>query len=167
MFFSHWLELFLPPGIGDIALFDLEGLDFSFFPPFYQSILQAWRRLGGRGNDNSYTVYRSDRPASDMTVKARNVFLFGQSLAAPHCLEKWCPTYGTLYWESAWSQLSFSSFQRNAVDLSWKIAHGVWYTVDRLASFGYSGLKVATVVRRVSLGTPFFTLFTLPRVSWC
>ena len=143
LFFSHWLQRCLPPGIGDIALFDLGCLDLSFFPPFYQSILQAWRRLGGCGNprDNSYTVYRSDHPASDMTVKASYAFLLEQSLATPHCVEKWRPTYGTLYWESTWSQLSFSNFQRNAVDLSWKIAHGVLYTVDRLASFGYSGLK--------------------------
>ena len=142
-FLTHWLRRCLPPGIGDVALCNLGDWDLSFFPPFYSSVLSAWHRLGGRGNpcDLQYTVYNSDCPVKDMSVRASYAHLLQASYSEPHCVGKWRSQYGDLYWDATWSQFSFSSFLRNAVDLSWKIAHGVLYTVDRLASFGYTNLK--------------------------
>ena len=141
-FFSYWLQRCLPPGVGSVALYNLAGLDLSFFPPFYQSVLSAWHSLGGQGNAQaqSYTVYLSDRPVSEMTVKASYAFLLDRSFHPPHCVEKWRPAYGDLYWSDTWSQFLLAKFHRSAADLSWKVAHGVLYTIDRLTRFGYSNL---------------------------
>ena len=76
-----------------------------------------------------------------MTVKASYAFLLEQSFVVPHCVWKWHPVYGDLYWDATWSQFTFSNFLRTAVDLSWKITHGVLHNLDRLASFGYTNLK--------------------------
>ena len=46
--------------------------------------------------------------------------------------------YGQLYWPLTWDQLYFFPIDRPVLDLSWKVAHGVLYTADRLLGFGYS-----------------------------
>jgi len=58
--------------------------------------------------------------------------------ALPHCEQKFLPVFGTLYWSATWRQLHFFDLDRPVVDLSWQVARGVLYTVDRLISFGYS-----------------------------
>ena len=133
----------LPPGVGAVALFNLAGLDLSVFPEFYKEILYAWLSLGGQGDvrDRSYTIHRSSKDVSQMSVKNNYLFLLESSFREPHCVEKWRPRYGELYWDSTWSQFWLSCFHRSAVDLSWKIEHGVLFTFDRLRSFGYSGFK--------------------------
>ena len=138
-FLSHWLTRCLPPGVGNVALRDLSGLDLSFFPAFYESALNAWKLLGGAGCP--YTVYNSNTPVSSMRVKDSYAFLLTETGHTPHCVVKWTPQFGSLYWESTWKQLSFSTFNRAAIDLSWKVAHGVPFTLDRLRSFGFTNLK--------------------------
>ena len=86
-------------------------------------------------------MYLSDRPVSEMTVKANYAFLLDKSFQPPHCVEKWRPVYGDLYWSDTWSQFLLAKFHRSTADLSWKVAHGVLYTLDRLARFQYSNLK--------------------------
>lgn len=56
----------------------------------------------------------------------------------PHCVEKFSPSFGSLYWPATWSQLFYMPLDRVDIDLSWKIAHGVLYTAKRLSSFGYA-----------------------------
>ena len=50
---------------------------------------------------------------------------------------KFFPVFGLLHWSSTWRQLFLFSIDRTVIDLSWKIAHGVLYTAQRLSSFGY------------------------------
>ena len=54
----------------------------------------------------------------------------------PHCVEKFRPQYGDLYWPSNWSQLFSFNVDRLVIDVSWNVAHGVLYTADRLIGFG-------------------------------
>ena len=65
-------------------------------------------------------------------------FLLSESLSTPHCVVKFAPIFGPLYWSCTWRQLFLFDVDRPVIDLAWKIAHGVLYTADRLASFGYS-----------------------------
>ena len=120
--------------MGAVALFNLVGLDLSFFSEF---------SLGGRWElqSRSYTVYRSTKDVSEMTVKASYHSFLECSFNQPHCIEKWRPVYGPLYWEATWKQFYFSRFLRSATDLSWKVAHNVVFTLDCLVRCGYSNLK--------------------------
>ena len=43
-----------------------------------------------------------------------------------------------LFWSCNWRQLFLFDVGRPVINLAWKIAHGVLYTADRLAFFGYS-----------------------------
>ena len=49
---------------------------------------------------------------------------------------KFASTFGRLHWPTTWRSLSFFDLDRQVIDLNWKIAHGVLYTAQRLASFG-------------------------------
>ena len=64
------------------------------------------------------------------------LFLLVETYAVPHCVEKFWPTFGTLYWPSTSRQLHFANFDRSVLDFSWKVAHGVVLTAQRLISFG-------------------------------
>lgn len=120
-------------------------LDFDprVLPRFYQSLILAWRSL-----DGSFSAGRSSlvmgsssphflTPASGMTTKSCYQYLLSENLATPHCVVKFLPTFGVLYWSTTWRELFFFDTDRQVIDLSWKIAHGVLYTAARLASFGY------------------------------
>ena len=43
---------------------------------------------------------------------------------------------GVLYRSSTWRQLHFANFDCSVLDFSWKVAHGVVLTTQRLISFG-------------------------------
>lgn len=50
---------------------------------------------------------------------------------------KFASSFGALDWPTTWKSLQFMPLDRQVRDLSWKVAHGVLYTADRLISFGY------------------------------
>ena len=72
-----------------------------------------------------------------MTTKSWYQYLLTENLGTPHCVEKFLPTFGVLYWSTTWGELFFFNTDHQVIDVSWKIAHGVLYTAARLASFGY------------------------------
>ena len=57
-------------------------------------------------------------------------------MVSPHCVEKFAGVFGALDWRATWRSLFFFDLDRQVVDLSWKVAHGVLYTAQRLGSFG-------------------------------
>ena len=66
----------------------------------------------------------------------------------PHCIEKFWPVFGDLYWSSTWQQLHAVQLSRPVIDLNWKITHGVLYTASRLVnSFGYKKIDVVCFCR--------------------
>ena len=76
--------------------------------------------------------------ASNITAKSNYLYLLSVIFAPPHCEQKFLPVFGTLYWSATWRQLHFFDLDWPVVDLSWQVARGVLYIVDRLISFGYS-----------------------------
>ena len=76
-------------------------------------------------------------PATGTTTKSCYLYLLSENLRPPHCVTKFLPTFGVLYWSTTWRELFSFNTDRQVIDLSWKIAHGVLYTAARLASFGY------------------------------
>ena len=115
-------------------------------PPFYAAVLRAWRAIGG-------SVAPSGPPSisgpsgvrvlvSAVTCKSTYARLLDLSHVVPHCVGKFRPVFGDLYWSSTWSQLFFMPLDRKVIDLAWKVSHGALLTMDRLLSFGY-GLPAA------------------------
>ena len=114
----------------------------SILPAFYSSLLLAWRSLDGSFDDRlSSLVFASRDPhahrvVADLSSKIGYLFLLDENYAVPHCVEKFRPTFGALYWPSTWRQLHLANFDRSVLDFSWKVAHGVVLTAQRLISFG-------------------------------
>ena len=111
-------------------------------PVFYLSLLSAWRSI-----DGSFLPSRGSlcvghglmvSPVSSLTTKSVYLSLVSELPGVPHCVGKFLPSFGPLYWPSTWRQLFFFDMDRQVIDLSWKVAHGVLYTADRLSSFGYA-----------------------------
>ena len=79
----------------------------------------------------------SQTPVIAITTKSCYQYLLSENIATPHCVDKFRPTFGVLYWSTTWTELFLLDIDCQVIDLPWKIAHGVLYTAARLASFGY------------------------------
>ncbi len=129
-------------GVDPLDVFDSPFLySPSRLPPFYAAVLQAWSALDGSRDPSGVLTYNSGlnirSPVSAITCKTAYLRLLEINDVVPHCVAKFRASFGNLYWPSTWAQLFFMPFDRPAIDLSWKISHGVLYTADRLSSFGY------------------------------
>ena len=106
-------------------------------PPFYRSLLTAWRAC--KGSLTASSLGNGSRidfcPVSALT-KPTYLFLLSENAVSPHCEEKFFPLLGSLYWSCTWHQLFFFDLDRPVFDLCWKGSHGVLYTAERLAGFG-------------------------------
>ena len=129
------------------VLFRPSDFTLGSLPPFYRSFLSAWRAVDGGGGGvsvsrGSFAIGCSSglsiSPVSTISTKSVYSFLLSENLSTPHCVVKFAPIFGILYWSCTWPELFLFDVDRPDIDLAWKIAHGVLYTADRLASFGYS-----------------------------
>ena len=114
--------------------FALRGL-----PPFYRSLVSSWAACRGSLRASGFGIGSGifSCPVVSLTCKSAYWFLLSELVVSPHCVEKFFPIFGSLYWSVTWRQLSFFDLDRPVIDLSWKVAHGVLYTAERLSSFGY------------------------------
>ena len=60
--------------------------------------------------------------------------------SVPHCVEKFCPCFGSLYWPATWSQLFLyapwpSGYRSLLEDSSWGLVYGWAFVVFRLRHF--------------------------------
>ena len=115
--------------------------DLRRLPCFYRALLSAWSSAGGcfihsRGTLCVGTGVTVASVSSLSTRSAYSLLLIDRSVV-PHCVGKFSVPFGQLYWSTTWRQLFFFDIDRPVIDLSWKIAHGVLYTAERLVSFGY------------------------------
>lgn len=77
------------------------------------------------------------KSGSEMSVDCLSVKLAYSCLCptvVPHCVSKFWPLFGDLYWSSTSSQVHVMPFDRHVADFSWLFAHGVVLTADRLHS---------------------------------
>ena len=118
-------------------------------PPFYSSLLLAWRGLNGSfATARNSLVFGSSCPhfccphfccpVADMSTKSCYLYLLSENMVSPHCVVKFSLMYSSLDWPSTGCSLTFFDLNRQVTDLCWKIAHGVLYTAQRLVSFGLS-----------------------------
>ena len=75
---------------------------------------------------------------SDMSTRHCYLFLLSHCPPTPHCEAHFAPGFGLLHWAATWKQVHFFPLDRPVTDLTWKSAHGVLHTAQRLISFGYN-----------------------------
>ena len=142
-FFSYWCSVLLGKTASDVLACP-SAFSTGSFPPFYRALLAAWQEVDGSFSERrSSLIFAPLSPhhvcaVSCMTAKCVYSFLVSENRGDPHCVEKFLPLYGVLYWPTTWRQLFFFDLDRPVINLCWKIAHGVLYTADRLIGFGYS-----------------------------
>ena len=102
-------------------------------PPFYLSLFSAWSALRGSSVSSDLVVGSGliGGPTPVVSITSLNP-------QQPHCILKFASSFGALDWPTTWRFLQFMPLDRQVRDLSWKVAHGVLYSADRLISFGYS-----------------------------
>ena len=124
-FMVFWFSSVLnaPP---HVVFFSPPALSFSRLPPFYVSLLQACK--------GSFSV---SSPVVPFVLSQPSLLTFFLSLrmSPPHCVVKFRPLFGPLYWSVTWCQLFLFVLECPVIDLSWKFAHGVLYTAERLFFF--------------------------------
>ena len=76
--------------------------------------------------------------AVSMSAKSCYLYLLSVCPSPPQCVAKFRPRFGDLYWPTTWKSRSLFRLDHPVTDLTWKIVHGVLYTVDHLISFGYA-----------------------------
>ena len=142
IFMTHWFRT-----VYDSSPFEVLSQPHLYhhgeLPPFYKSLLDAWHAIDGSALPVSRKLVMGSlspislTPASSITTKSCYLYLVSASVPSPHCIDKFFPAFGVLYWSTTWRELFFFDIDRPVIDLSWKIAHGVLYTAARLSSFGY------------------------------
>ena len=115
--------------------------DIATLPTFFYHCFLAWIALGGSLSGCELVVGSSlaggPLLVSTMTSKTCYDLLLSWNPALPHCVGKFLPLFGAWEWSSTWCSLFFMPLDRQVIDLNWKLAHGVLYTAEHLASFGY------------------------------
>ena len=112
-------------------------------PGFYLALLTAWRSADGAFLPNRGSLCVGSgltvMPVTSLWTKSAYLMLLSVRSTVPLCVVKFFfIPFGSLYWSATWRQLFFFDMDRQVIDLSWKVAHGVLYTADRLSSFGYA-----------------------------
>ena len=81
-------------------------------PPFYRSLLTAWRACKGSLTASSLGIGSGIDfcPVSAMSTKSAYLFLLSENAVSPHCEEKFFPLFGSLYWSGLVLGVSFSYF---------------------------------------------------------
>ena len=186
---SQWVQrYFLSPGPWSTLMsywfhslfrsspFEIFSCPFAFAPErlplFYKALLLAWRSLKG-----AFCVSRASlvigafsslevSPLSDVSAKSCYLFLLSKHYTSPHCMSKFRPQFGPLYWSSTWQSLSFFSLDRPVIDVAWKIAHGVLYTAIALFPLVTMSLRSASVALLQRLSNICFLHASWHKVSY-
>ena len=132
---SLFFKLFCLQFFGDdpsLVLADPSFYPHDLLPPFYSSMFYVWGLLGGHGVFPSLSFYKSGVVTSVDCLTPKLAYSCLSPSAVPHCIGKFRPLFGDLYWSSTWSQVHVMPFDHHVADFSWLLAHGVVLTADRL-----------------------------------
>ena len=136
---SFWFHFYF-----DTSSLEVFSRPFDFspdvLPPFYATLLKAWRTLRGSVSTSGLVVAStsaSPLPIDSVSCKSCYQLLLSFNPCVPHCVCKFNLTY-QIDWSSTWKSLFFLPLDRQVIHLNWKIAHGVLYTSAHLISFGYA-----------------------------
>ena len=114
---------------------------FDILLPFFHACFDAWAALGWGSSSAGHRTVGSGVGSGPLLVaslssKSCYQLLLDLNPPRPHCVKKFFPCFGPWEWSSTWRSLHFMPLDKSVIDLNWKVAHGVLYTAERLASFG-------------------------------
>ena len=90
---------------------------YDLLPSFYSSMVHVWGLLGGHGVlPNLFCKSGSVTSVDYLSVKLTYSCL--RSSAVSHCVSKFGPLFGDLYWSTTWSHVQCMPFDRHVVDFS-------------------------------------------------
>lgn len=95
----------------------------DLLPAFYSSMLHAWGLLGGHVVFPSLLFRKSGVVSSVDCLSVKVAYSCLLSSAVPHCVGKFRPLFGDLYWSATWSQVHVMPSDRRVVDFSWLLAN--------------------------------------------
>lgn len=129
-------------GVSPLAVLSQpSAYNISALPSFFSRCFQVWVSLSGYASSSELLVSSTTTgglfPISAMSTKACYNLLLSLNPARPHCVGKFVPVFGPWAWSSTWSSVFLMPLDRQVIDLNWKLAHGVLYTAEHLATFGY------------------------------
>ena len=171
--FSAWMQfLFYYTRVlygstpGDLLSYP-RRVDFSSLPLFYQAVLSAWVAVDGGFSAPADTLVVASSsvrtPVSAVSTKSTYSLLLEFHRREPACVVSFGRVFGPLYWPSTWAQLFWFSLDRPVIDVSWKIAHGVLRTGQRLVStFGMSHIPIACFCNPLSTESLEHLFFSCP-----
>ena len=141
---SLFFKLFCLQFFGDdpsVALANPAYYPHELLPDFYSSVFLVWGLLGGHGVFPNLSFRLNGSVISVDCLSVKSAYSHLRPSAVPHCVSKFRPLFGDLYWSTTWSQVHGMPFDRHVVDFAWLLAHGVVLTADRLRlSFGMSSV---------------------------
>ena len=111
-FMSFWFNFHFGASPLDV-LSQLYSYHPRVLPPFYRSLLLAWRGLDGSFSvSRDALVYGASSahvcsPVSISSTKACYLFPFSESMVSPHCVVKFAGVFGALDWRATWRSLFF------------------------------------------------------------
>ena len=111
-FMSFWFNFHFGASPLDV-LSQLYSYHPRVLPPFYRSLLLAWRGLDGSFSvSRDALVYGASSahvcsPVSISSTKACYLFLLSESMVSPHCVVKFAGVFGALDWRATWRSLFF------------------------------------------------------------
>ena len=126
----------------------------DLLPAFYSSMLCAWGLLGGHGVFPGLLFIKSGVPTSVDCLSVKLAYSCLLSSVVPHCVGKFRPLFGDLYWPATWSQVHVMPFDRHVADFSWLLAHGVVLTANRLRT----SFRMSSVPPGCFCGAPLETV---------
>ena len=114
----------------------------SRLPRVYESLFRAWCVAGGFCSSSGIVSICGSgdirTPVSTVSCKSTYSRLLEFTAVVPHCVSKFRPVFGDLYWPYTSSQLFYMPLDRGVADLSWKVCHGVLFTMDPACFCGHS-----------------------------
>lgn len=143
VFVSSWtlfFKLFCLQFFADdpsVVLADPAYYPYDLLPAFYSSVFRVWGLLGGHGVFPNLSFVKSGIVTSVQCSSVKLAYWCLRPTVVPHCVAKFQPLFGDLYWPMTWSQVQIMPFDRHVADFSWLLAHGVVLTADRLRSSFY------------------------------
>ena len=114
-----------------VGLGDLDECNWRPRITAVEHVLSSWRQRSLFYSGKSLII-------NSVTIKSAYLFLLSELSDTPHCVAKFRPLFGRLYWPSTWRQLFLFGLDRPVIDLCWKVSYGVLFTAERLVSLGYS-----------------------------
>ena len=105
-FLVYWFNLHL--GLSPVQVFANPPVFDVNLPPFYVSLLCAWRLAAGSASPSGVLYVGRGvvgAQVSAITTKSTYLMLLADHAVSPHCEEKFFPVFGALYWPSTWHQL--------------------------------------------------------------